>query len=126
MLPCCCNISVGSLVIFVDSQLYLNKWQDPRSGQPCNQWKYLLLVILIYLIKQFCHSIISTGTACLVKYLYIFNCYMYIVQIFEQNLRLINKCLPVIFLPLHSDTCNIIVFFYKLIPFEVDCATHLL
>lgn len=126
MLPCCCNISVGSLVIFVDSQLYLNKWQDPRSGQPCNQWKYSLLIILIYLIKQFCHSILSTGTACLVKYLYIFNCYMYIVQIFEKNLRLINKRLPVIFLPLHSDTCNIIMVFYKLIPFEVVSATHLL
>lgn len=69
MLPCCCNIWVGSPVIFVDSQLYLNKWQDPRSGQPCKQWKYLLLVISMYLIKQFCHSVISTSTACIVKYL---------------------------------------------------------
>lgn len=69
MLPCCCNIWVGSPVIFVDSQLYLNKWQDPKSGQPCNQWKYLLLVISMYLIKQFCHSVISTSTACIVKYL---------------------------------------------------------
>lgn len=69
MLPCCCNIWVGSPVIFVDSQLYLNKWQDPRSGQPCNQWKYLLLVISMYLIKQFSHSVISTSTACIVKYL---------------------------------------------------------